>query len=422
MRAILFKYLRTNPIYSHQLPESPIQFGPFNLFIQRRWKKPANTAQTRLENRTRVLKLDLITSQIRKLNIALHLFDLMSQRRRHYVSVQIMSRWTNVVGLNVSMGDFLGNYPHVFDVFTHPVRKNVCCSVTRKMKALIEEERVVMEECELDNVKRVKKLLMMSKEGMLHLHALRLVRRELGLPVDFRESILGKYTDNFKLVDLEVVALVERDESLGVGGVEKWREKEYKEKWLSEFETKYAFPINFPTGYVIEKSFKDKLKNWQRLSYVKPYEKEVKQSRTKAGIERFEKRVVGILHEFLSLTVEKMMDVERIVHFRKDLGIEVNFRELLLKHPGIFYISTKGDTQTVYLREAYSKGDLIESNPFYNVRRKMMDLMLLGRRNTNELKADKATYEKKRCAETDKIVEGTKDGDWVIPLLEKTDD
>ncbi|XP_048499059.1 protein ROOT PRIMORDIUM DEFECTIVE 1 [Beta vulgaris subsp. vulgaris] len=422
MRSPLFKILSNNTFYSQTSPTSPFTFGPFNFSIQRRWKKPADTAQTRLEFRTRDLKLDFFTSQLRKLNIALQLFDLMSQRRRPYVSVQIMSRWTNLVGLNVSMGDYIGVYPHVFEVFTHPVRKNVCCSVTRKMMALLEEEKVVMKECELDNVRRIKKLLMMSKEGMLHLHALRLVRRELGLPIDFRESILRKYSDDFKLVDLEVVALVQRDDCLAVANVEHWREKEYREKWYSEFETKYAFPMYFPTGFKIEIGFKDKLKNWQRLSYVKPYDREVKRSRTKAGIERFEKRVVGILHEFLSLTIEKMMNVERLVHFRKDFGIEVNFRELLLKHPGIFYISTKGDTQTVFLREAYSKGALIEPNSLYNVRRKMLDLMLLGRRNTKELKVDKVSIEERRSAATDKSLESTTDGDWVIPLLERSDD
>ncbi|CAO2836961.1 unnamed protein product [Amaranthus hypochondriacus] len=416
-----FKLHLSNYFHFHSSPTSPIKFGPFNHFIQKRWKKPADTSQTRLENRTRDLKLDLLTSQTRKLSIALQLFDIMSQRRRPYVSVQIMSRWTNLVGLNVSMGDFLREYPHVFEIFIHPVRKNVCCSVTEKMMGLIEEEKSVMKESELENVRRIKKLLMMSKEGMLHLHALRLVRRELGLPLDFRESILRKYSDDFELVDLEVVALVERDECLAVSDVEKWREKEYREKWLSEFETKYAFPINFPTGFKKEKGFNEKLKNWQRMSYVKPYEKEGKRSRTKGGIERLEKRVVAILHEFLSLTIEKMINVERFVHFRKDLGMDVNLRELLLNHPGIFYISTKGGTQTVFLREAYCKGGLIDPNPLYNVRRKMMDLILLHRRNANELKVERVSNEKKN-ASSSKIVEGTSDGDWVIPLLERSDD
>ena len=176
--------------------------------------------------------------------------------------------------------------------------------------------------------------------------------RELGFPEDFRESILSKYSDDFTLVHLEVVVLVERDEDLAVAEVEKWREREYKERWLTEFETKYAVPINFPTGSVIEKGFRGELKNWHRLPYVKPYEKEGKQSRTSAGIERFENRVVGIIHEFLSLTIEKMMDIERFSHFRKDLGTEVNVHELLLKHPGIFYISTTGNIQTVFLKRS----------------------------------------------------------------------
>lgn len=327
-----------------------------------------------------------------------------------------------MVGLNVRMGDFLRKHSDVFEVFTHPVKKNVCCRVTERMLSLIQEEMAVIRESELENVSRLRKLLMMSKNGTLHVHALRLVTRELGLPGDFRESILSKYSDDFKLVDLEVVALVERDEDLAVAEVEKWREREYMERWLSEFEIKYAFPINFPTGFVIKKGFRGELKNWQRLPYVKPYEKEGKRSRTSAGIERFEKRVVGIIHEFLSLTVEKMMDVERFAHFRKDLGTEVNVRELLLKHPGIFYISTKGNTQTVFLREAYNKGCLNDPNPIYVVRRKMLDLMLLGRCNTKELKSERASGGNRTDIVANKSMDGTRDGEWILPLLEGSDD
>ncbi|KAL9235205.1 hypothetical protein vseg_009988 [Gypsophila vaccaria] len=422
MRLFFFKIFQTNKLFSHPSPNSSVSFGPFNSSNQRRWRKPANTAQTRLENRTRDLKLDLQTSQLRKLNIALHLFDLMSQRRRAYISMQIMSRWGDIVGLNVSMGDFVHEYPHLFEVFRHPVRRNVCCSIASEMLRLIEEEKVVVRAREADNVRMLKKLFMMSREGTLHLHALRLVRRELGLPEDFRESILGKYSDDFRLVDMEVVALVKKDEDLASARVEEWRENEYREKWLSEFEIKYAFPINFPTGFKIHSGFKEKLMNWQRLSYVKPYEKEGPRSRSKAGIDRFEKRVVGIVHEFLSLTVEKMVPIERFAHFRKDLGIEVNMRELLLKHPGIFYISTKGNTQNVFLREAYTKGCLNECNALYDVRRKMLDLMLLRRRNTKDMKQDIVREEEKPIVEPEKVVTSGKDGDWVIPLLDRSDD
>jgi hypothetical protein len=397
-------------------------FGPFNSFTQKRFKKPVISARTRLENRVGDPKLDQLITHLKKLKTILNLHKLLSNRKRGpFVSVQLMSRWRNIVGLNITVGSFIHKYPHVFDLFKDPIRRNLCCRVRQKMKLLIEEEENAVKEWELEAVRRVKKLLMMSVNGSLGVHALRLIRRELGLPDDFRDSVLAKYTADFRLVGLEIVELVDRDESLGVAKVEIWREKEYREKWLSEFETKYAFPIHFPTGFKIVAGFRDKLKNWQRLPYLKPYErKEVVRVRTCGGIERFEKRAVGILHEFLSLMVENKVEVERLAHFKRDLAMEVNVRELLLEHPGIFYISTKGNAQTVFLREAYSKGCLIEPNPIYIVRRKMLDLVLQGCRSTRELAADREIKEEitfRGC-----IADGGKrDGDWVIPILENFD-
>ncbi|KAK9119559.1 hypothetical protein Scep_017652 [Stephania cephalantha] len=402
--------------------ETIFLFGPFNFNTQKRWKKPLVSAQTRLEDRTRDLKLDKLMNQRKRFKVVLKLQELMAKRRGPFVSVQIMSRWKNIVGLNVGVGDFLQKHPHVFELFVHPVKKNLCCKLTTNMVGLIEEEAERVKECELLAVERLKKLLMISTTGILHIHALRLIRSDLGLPEDFRDSILLKYQDDFKLVDLETVALVSGDESLAVAEIEKWRKKEYVEKWLSEFETKYAFSINFPTGFKIEKGAREKLKNWQRLSYLKPYEKKENICvRTCGSIERFEKRAVGILHELLSLTVEKMIDVERLSHFRRDFSMEVNVRELLLKHPGIFYISTKGGTETVFLREAYSQGQLIEPNPIYTVRRKIIDLLLLGRRNSKVLVQTVIEKTNNNISRSEAIG-GPVDGDWVIPILEGLND
>ncbi|KAL2952460.1 hypothetical protein AAZX31_19G112200 [Glycine max] len=292
------------------------------------------------------------------------------------------------------------------------------------MKELILLEGLVVKQQETEAVKRVKKLLMMSLNGTLRLHALRLFKRELGLPEDFRDSILGKYSADFRLVDLEVVALVDWDAELAVARVEEWREKEYSEKWLSEFETKFAFPVSFPTGFKFERGFKERLKNWQRLPYAKPYErKEVVRVRTCGGIERYEKRAVAVLHELLSLTVEKMVEVDQLAHFRRDFGVEVNVRELLLRHPGIFYLSTKGKTLTVFLREAYRKGGLVEPNPVYETRRNMLDLVLLGCRKTKLLlDCDESNKEESNVVACEVNEEGERQGDWVIPFLKKCEE
>lgn len=395
-------------------------FGPFNFNLQQRWKKPVDSAQTRLENRTRDLGLDKLMKQLKNLKSVLDVHELMSKRRGHYTSVQLLSRWKHMAGVNIGIGVFLQKYPLIFEVYTHPVKRNLCCKITQKMADLIEEEAVVIRQCEAAAVQRLKKLLMMSANGTLHIHALWLIRRELGLPDDFRNSVLPKYPDDFKVVYPDTLELISKDGCLAEAEVEKWREKEYREKWLSEAETKYAFPIQFPTGFKIEKGFREKLKDWQLLPYLKPYEK--KDVIQVGNVRRFEKRAVGILHEFLSLTVEKMIAVERLSHFRRDFRMEVNVRELLLKHPGIFYISTKGSTQTVFLREAYSKGCLIEPNPLYAVRRKMLDLLLLGCRGTKLMSPLEELEERCNKVRCNGSEGGLYDGDWVIPTLEGHDE
>ncbi|KAL5076423.1 hypothetical protein RYX36_015407, partial [Vicia faba] len=88
--------------------------------------------------------------------------------------------------------------------------------ITRKMKELILLEDVVSKRRELLDCYEVKKLL----NGTLHVHALRLMRRELGLPCDFRDFILWRYIDEFRLVDLEIMALVDWDDELGKARVE----------------------------------------------------------------------------------------------------------------------------------------------------------------------------------------------------------
>ncbi|KAG8372210.1 hypothetical protein BUALT_Bualt12G0042800 [Buddleja alternifolia] len=403
----------------------PFHRGPFTSTIQTRFKKPANTAQTRLETRTVDPKLNLLAHRHRRLALVLSLYDVVSaKKRRPFISMQLLSRWAPHTGLNtLTAGEFVHKYPHVFDVFTDPIRRNACCKFTSKFVELATLEGAVVCSMEGVNVVKIRKILSMSVNGRVHLHAIRLMRRELGLPEHFRDSIIRKYDDIFRMVDLEIVELVDWNESEGrlrfLAEVEKWREKEYREKWLSEFETKHAFPIDFPTGFKIVSGFKERLRNWQRLSYVKPYERMEKvRVRTCGGVERYEKRAVGVIHELLCLTVEKMVEVERLAHFRKDLGIEVNLREVLLKHPGIFYVSTRGNSQIVFLREMYSRGCLVERDAIYDVRRKMLEMIWLGCRNTRELREHKEVGEDGGDVKENDSERATRDGDFVIPILE----
>jgi len=115
----------------------------------------------------------------------------------------------------------------------HPVKRNHCRKTTQKMTDLIAEEEAMIRENETNIVQRLKKLLMLSTNGTLNMHALWLVRRELGLPDDYRSSMLPKYPHDLYLESPDTLSLVSRDDELAVAKIEEWRNKEYTEKMAS---------------------------------------------------------------------------------------------------------------------------------------------------------------------------------------------
>jgi len=97
-----------------------------------------------------------------------------------------------------------------------------------------------------------------------------------------------------------------------------------------------------------------------------------------------EKRAVAA--ELLSLTVEKRTTLERLALFRDALGVPKKIKEFLLKYQGIFYISTRGNQgklHTVFLREAYYKGELVEPNAIHAARRKLEELLMITPQKAN---------------------------------------
>ena len=63
--------------------------------------------------------------------------------------------------------------------------------------------------------------------------------------------------------------------------------------------------------------------------------------------------------------------LERIAHFRMAKNLPKKLKDFLQQHQGIFYVSTRGNQgklYTVFLREAYRKGELIELNELYLAR------------------------------------------------------
>ncbi|KAK9914218.1 hypothetical protein M0R45_038009 [Rubus argutus] len=286
-------------------------------------------------------------------------------------------------------GAFVLRFPHVFEIYEHPVQRILYCRLTRKAHLQIDQEKRALTAQIPDAVTRLRKLVMMSNTGRIRLEHVRIARYEFGLPDDFEYSVILQYPEYFRLFDADetrkkYIELVEKDPSLAVCAIEKLREIEYREKGIDAEDIRFSFIVNFPPGFKIGKYYRIAVWKWQRVPYWSPYE-DVSgyDMRSLEAQKRMEKRAVAVIHELLNLTVEKKITLERIAHFRMAMNLPKKLKEFLLQHQGIFYISTRGNhgkLHTVFLREAYRKGELIEPNDLYLARRKLAELVLMSPR------------------------------------------
>ncbi|KAL2250159.1 UNVERIFIED_CONTAM: hypothetical protein Sindi_2489600 [Sesamum indicum] len=345
-------------------------------YVDSRFRDP--TFEKLMENYKNLLKVISIQDLI-----------LASNSTPPSVSLDFLHRVSQRLHLNRGPATFLRKYPHIFHIFNHPVKLQPFCTLTPAALKIVRQESMAIDNSLPLVVTRLVKLLSMSVSKKLPLRAIFKVWRELGLPDNFEDYVISSNSDIFLLQDgnepnthFLVLNDGEAFKDCLIPAVENWRIVECCKEDCSVDRTdlRYSFKQGFPPGMRLKKNFKAKVKEWQRLPYVGPYEElgVEEMRRTKSRMMRMEKRAVGIVHEFLSLTVEKMVEVEKISHFRKWFGIDLNVRDLFLDHPGMFYLSTKGKRHTVFLREAYERGCLIESNPIYEARRKLLDLVLLG--------------------------------------------
>ncbi|WCJ26803.1 Ubiquitin carboxyl-terminal hydrolase family protein [Euphorbia peplus] len=318
------------------------------------------------------------------------------------VSVEFLSRLSQKLHLNRGAASFLRKYPHIFQIFYNPKISQPFCKLTDNVYHISNLEAEAIKATLPTVIDRLVRLLSMSASKSLPLRAIFKVWRELGLPDDFEDSVISQNPHLFTLCEAHepnthILKLVkEFPTNHFTAAVENWRMTECcnEDCSINKTEIQFSFKHQYPPGMKLKKNFRAKEKEWKKLPYVGPYDEFGEKKRSRIGPNGLEKRSVAIAHEFLSLTVEKMVEVEKISHFRKCFGIDLNIRDLFLDHPGMFYLSTKGKRHTVFLREAYARGCLIDSNPVYDARRKLLDLVILGRHGLLPSKLNREEIEK----------------------------
>ncbi|XP_011016585.1 PREDICTED: protein ROOT PRIMORDIUM DEFECTIVE 1 [Populus euphratica] len=252
---------------------------------------------------------------------------------------------------------FLQRHPLIFQTYRHTDNK-LWVGFTDFMEELLEEEKEIMDSMESDRVNKVRKLLMMSKNKRIPLSKIHHCRLLLGIPDDFRDRV-AKYPHYFRIVvesdGKRILELVNWDPSLAVSKLE-------KEFMVNEEKAKRAFKFPIKHGKDLDLEVEDtrRLNLLNTLPLVSPYSDG---ERLELWSLEAEKYRVGILHEFLSLTLEKRASIHHIVEFREELCLTKHTYDMLKKQPRTFYLAGTEMNWVVFLKDAYDEnGGLIDKD------------------------------------------------------------
>ncbi|KAJ4849581.1 hypothetical protein Tsubulata_019346 [Turnera subulata] len=357
----------------------PIEPQSSNLYrlICRRW-----IAKVRLKwvkNRS----LDHIIDRETDLKAACLLKDAIKRSPTGFLTAKSVADWQKLLGLTVPVLRFMRRYPTLFNEFPHSQYANLpCFRLTDTALLLDSQEQSIHQSHESDTVERLCRVLMMTKSRTLPLQSLHPLKWDLGLPDNFDKVLIPNHPDYFRFVKASngaaCLQLVKWREEFTVSALQKGNEGnttggEYRQ--FNRGPAPLIFPMSFPRGYGAQKKVKAWMEEFQKLPYISPYEDS---RRIDPNSELMEKRVVGVLHELLSLTIHKKTKRNYLRSLRDELILPHKFTRLFTRYPGIFYLSLKCKTTTVALREGYQRGKLVNPHPIARLRDKFYHVMRTG--------------------------------------------
>ncbi|KAG8651157.1 hypothetical protein MANES_07G095824v8 [Manihot esculenta] len=322
----------------------------------------------------------------KELKPILSLKDFIAQNPNGCIPISDVSKRGLQFDVKIKVARFLRQYPSIFEEFVGPKYNLPWFRLTEEAAAINREENKVLEEYKEDLKERLKKFILMSKEKVLPFKIIKGMLWYLGLPEDFLQHQDKNFDSSFRVVELE-----DGSKGLGVESTKKILsvlQKNAMRKGLYYGEPMEAieFPLFPSKGLRLRRKIQDWLKEFQKLPYVSPYEDN---SHLDPNSDIGEKRVVGLLHEFLSLFVEHSVERKKLLCLKKYFELPQKVHKAFERHPHMFYLSFRNKTCTTILKEAYGDDELaMERHPMAMIRKEYIKLMkesevILKRRRAN---------------------------------------
>ncbi|XP_075519520.1 protein WHAT'S THIS FACTOR 1, chloroplastic-like isoform X1 [Primulina tabacum] len=347
--------------------------------------------------RRKELPFDNVIQRDKKLKLVMKIRKILTSQPDRIMALRHLGWFRKALGLQKRKRfiSLLKKFPAVFEIVeegVYSLRFNLAPEVER---LYLEEMRVRNEMEDLLVVKLRK--LMMSIEKRILLEKIAHLKTDLGLPLEFRDTICQRYPQYFKVVTTgrgPALELTHWDPELAVSAAElaedENKERELEERNLIIDRTPKFNRVKLPRGLNLSKGEMRTICQFRDMPYISPYSEF---SGPRSGTLEKEKHACGVVHEILSLTVEKRTLVDHLTHFRDEFRFSQQLRGMFVRHPDMFYVSLKGDRDSVFLREAYRDSHLIEKDKLLLIKEKLRALVNVPRfprRNISETDSDQA--------------------------------
>ncbi|XP_047315389.1 protein WHAT'S THIS FACTOR 1 homolog, chloroplastic [Impatiens glandulifera] len=338
--------------------------------------------------------LDKHVSKTNKIRFIQKLKTLLLSKPKHFMPLSILSKCRSYLSLSKphSIISMIQRYPSIFELFTIPFpqtplnatkqHSQLCVRLTPSAEALATRESNLKSSVSLTLATKLQKLLMLSSYRRILLTKLIHLGPDLGLPTNFTSRLCNEYPDKFRTVDTSygrALELVSWDPQLACVLP---APKAKPDNLIVDRPLKFKH-LRLQKGVNVKRLHREFLIKFNEMEDICPYESRA-ESFPKESIEA-EKRSCALVREILGMTLEKRTLIDHLTHFRKDFDLPNKLRGMLIRHPELFYISFKGQRDSVFLFEGYDeKGRLFEKDEILVIRDGLMELAREGKRMRRE--------------------------------------
>ncbi|KAL2900600.1 Protein WHAT'S THIS FACTOR 1-like protein [Bienertia sinuspersici] len=339
-------------------------------------------------------KLDAAIDEDKKWRLCSRVVKEVLNEPNQVMPVRYLENRRKRLKLNVKAKTFIDQNPILFDTYLDRIKaKSEVVPFIRpsdSLRRFLEEEERIYNENEGLIVEKLCKMLMMTKNRVIKCEKLWNVKREFGFPNDFLTKLVPKYPNYFKMVGKSDenmwLELVSWEAEFAKSVIMRRAEDEER---LTGIRVRPSFNWKLPRGFYIKKEMREWIRDWIEMPYINPYDDA---SHLNPESREMEKRMIGVLHELISLSLFKRVPVPILGKFSEDYRLSNAFSNAFTRHSGIFYLSLKGGIETAVLREAYQDGCLVDRDPLLQINDNFVQLLKEGWK----IRMEELTFRKER--------------------------